>query len=396
MEMIFQIPSIRLLSRPRLLLQDSAASLSSYAFVFIFRRFFVCPSSPVLGRRSTLWICVSSMHVLLAASRPANENRRDVVFYTRLKDQACLASSLGLACTRLELVWLLVEIWRGILLFRKIEILVPHVSPYIMSPSLLTFFQKLQAHGLLAYYDDGMSSLSRRTHLFRQRFIPPKALIHAWNFEGLRALRRNGPVFPLSSLPRLMSLLSTRPWLAGFRLDAVPANSLASHSAVLGQCVQALTTPGDHVGRVDHGSLTFVLASKSLNPMAAPLRQRLKHPDATTYYLPHYQSEKNCSAISKELIRIFPAQPELFLFCVSRHVSVDLFFGVTSSVVLLMELILAGPYCHRLKLFPCIDLRLSRGRHWDECEDYIALLDHYRRAFRLEAKGIELMPVCCS
>lgn len=394
--MIFKIPSTRLRSLPRLLLQDSVAFLSSYAFVFIFRRFFVCPSSPGLGRRSTLWICVSTMHVLLAASRPANENRRDFVFYTRLKDQACLASSLGLACARLELLWLLLEIWRGILLFQKVEILVPHVSPYIMPPSLLAFFQRLQAHGLLAYYDDGMSSLSRRTHLFCQRFIPQKALIHAWNFEGLRALRRNEPVFPLSSLLRLMSLLSNRPWLAGFRLDTVPANSLACHSAALGQCVQALATPDDHVGRVDHGSLAFVLASKSLNPMAASLRQRLKHSNATTYYLPHYQSQKNCSAISKELTSIFPTQPELFLFCASRHVSVDLFFGVTSSVVLLMELILAGPRCHRLKLFPCIDLRLSKDRHWDECEDYITLLDHYRQAIPLEAKGIELMPVCWS
>lgn len=352
--------------------------------VSVLKPLIIRPAYPYAGRKTDIWICVSTMHILMAASRPVREGTPIFVFYTDIHNQSDFASALGLPCAKLGLVPLFREIWKGLITLRKVRIFAPHVSTHIMSPRQFKCFQMLRAQDRITYYDDGFSSLSRRTHLFRDDFIPQGALIHTWSYAYLLDRRHNDRIAPIAPLEGLIQLTARAPWLEGLKAGQ-PESALMPLSPSAG--AESLLPP---IKPDSRPSTTCILSSKSLHSSAAWQASQQRPMEHRTYYIPHYKDSKNDPALVAAMENIIPAQVELFLLSFSRYADVELLFGVTSSVILLMELVLASPHMHHLHLVSCIDTTAIKATDTDEYMDFMKALNWYQNHPRLRAKGVSM------
>jgi hypothetical protein len=74
----------------------------------------------------------------------------------------------------------------------------------------------------------------------------------------------------------------------------------------------------------------------------------------------------------------------------SRHSSVDLFFGVSSSVILLLELVLESLCHHHLNLISCINPPFAKTSDLDEFEDFMLALKWYQNNPKLKTNDISI------
>jgi hypothetical protein len=273
-----------------------------------------------LSKKSTksetqIWICGSKIHLLLALSKNLNKSV-PLIFNSETLKISNSSFSSRIEIKNFSLIELIKTLAIQIIRFEDFRIFVPHISPYMFSEQSQYVLWKLWESGLISYFDDGMSLISKNTHLFKDGYIPAQIPIISWNY---RFIDSSCPEYIVST-SSLMSLIKQ----GSKSIDLSGRLARNSYHSIKSQ------------------ELTIIVASKWMdNAKVNKLLDIHKTDKQECIYFPHYLEQKNSpdflencfipkfEFLEYELISLFR-----FDFRKKRII-----FGVTSTLILLLDLV---------------------------------------------------------
>lgn len=216
------------------------------------------------------------------------------------------------------------------------------------------------------FFDDGLGFFTRESHIYRQGWIARDATLHSWDYslnefmarEASRLRRR-------SSFARALALVQ-------------------SHAPSFFQASGAEIPCSDAGAR-----LNIFLASRCLDfSVCSPILRSINRVEST-YYVPHYNVDKNDRHMMARLPLLRFALPEFGLLAMAQCTFLRLYFGITSTAINLLELMLRSDLVYRLECVFPLGASADHAANQDVMA-FAALLDRYKKLELLSARGIDI------
>jgi len=316
-----------------------------------------------------LCFCFSTLHVIqnLAASSLTQKDtclfygifsRHLSGFIRKLEFQSLCASD-----TKVILV-LFAQAWRG----KRFAVWIPHLAPHY-TPFVRRLLRELCAHECVYYIDDGFGFLSRDTYLFQMNYIPANAVIHSWDFTGPHPEAGFPAIVQRSRFSQALSIVQERcPNLLNQGLSKLRADK-----------ADAPLIP-----------INFVLASKLLDVDFCLSKLNSQETLSRSFYIPHYDPAKNIEQVSSTLPSLKLDMPEFGLLGIAEHLPCRVFFGLTSSIIILLELLLCRNSSHSFELVFAGQESCQNPRH-EELMRFKSLLSRYSGHVELRHHNISIV-----
>jgi len=307
-----------------------------------------------------LWFCASRIHILFAATRSSQVLRKHV-FLAPHCPKTGFANNLGLNYSPYTYRGLWSRILGACIRREKIVVFLPHISLAIADRQGVQLLWLLSAMGAIRFYDDGMSAISSHTVLHQSGFLPPRALIDAWDYPWLSP-NRIGSTVDLSLAHR--KLASSFPEMDLPYLDLLAPPSLHAGAGL---------TPA-----MQPDILSIVLASNWIDhDFVHTELHRTGVELAEVVYIPHYNSTKNSQILMNACNVQKCFVPELFLARLFELRRCRLYFGVTSTAVYLCELMSRGELPPFEAIFVGSRRLAGANNRVDEWDDYSQIITTY-------------------
>jgi hypothetical protein len=136
--------------------------------------------------------------------------------------------------------------------------------------------------------------------------------------------------------------------------------------------------------------VSLVLSSKLIDVDFCLRSLVLCYPPCQAFYIPHYNASKNHSQLDLTLHKLPLEMPEFGLLGIAEQLPCRIFFGLTSSIVILIEML--------LRLNSRVDVVLVYAGHdgrQDTCSGQLIhfkkLLIHYQQLSAVREKGINIV-----
>ena len=268
--------------------------------------------------------------MLQCASRDDSPKSKQVYLHFRRNNIQPAFELLALKSDVLTAASLLTAILTANICARNIKIWVPHLHPGGYDHFNYRLFQNLELFSALKFYDDGMSSVSDKTYLYQQGFLPYNRAVHTWDFiytQNPQTTRSN--VKAISKLDKLYQIAQNYPASISSLADFNDPLSLSKnfdpffvHDRFSSKPPTEQTLP------------CIIIASKGLdycNVIAATTKDDSFR---EIYYIPHYVSAKNDQRIYSFTTVISTKIVELSLFDLLKRTDFVVYFAVTSSILI--------------------------------------------------------------
>jgi hypothetical protein len=284
-----------------------------------------------------------------------------------------LADRLGCHClpANPRLVATILVAW--ILGGGRIHVWVPHLSPLDFPASLRAVLLQMGADGALRYFDDGLGCVSRESSVYRNGWVPRQATLHSWDYWSEPASASFPVTVNRSSFARALELVQSR--APGLCWQGIP---LLESQGLLGAPRGTQSWP-----------VALALASSHLDPVRVFERLAAPAQGSPAFYLPHYNAAKNDPTLMKLPVLRFDV-PEFGLLGLAQHRPFSLLFGVTSTVLVLLELLFRAPVTYPVT-FVCCASGCGEAAAPDERLSFLRLLAHYRDLPLFSAKGLAMV-----
>jgi hypothetical protein len=305
------------------------------------------------------WICVNSSHFMLGYQYGKEHGLSIRFWHVGQSNFRPWSSVLGICINRVTtqdlLFILIVSIGSAVLPFVKPHIYVPHLSLYIFSPFQLKILKVLQRLSAITYFDDGMTAVSIRGILWREKLIQlARGQLISWNYSFLPSAL---------TFSRASALQSYHDLCNYFFVNHVDGK---------------VCSPQFRDKLLDRPT-SLVIASKWMNWTA--LKGYYEKLDFKSIYVPHYRASKNNKYFADVSIQWDP-YPNLELNLPMIISEIDYcFFSVTSSVFYVLEVLRGLNQQVNTRFIPVIDA--ASADYPDEVEDFILALRSYNSFFLL-------------
>jgi hypothetical protein len=135
--------------------------------------------------------------------------------------------------------------------------------------------------------------------------------------------------------------------------------------------------------------LNIFLASRCLDfSVCSPILRSINGPESTCH-VPHYNVDKNDRRMMTRLPLLRFELPEFGLLAMARRTSLRLYFGITSTAINLLELILRSDLGYRLECVFPIGASPDHAANQDAMA-FAALLGRYKKLELLSARGVDI------
>lgn len=322
------------------------------------------------GKIVNLCFCISTIHLVQNISDPYI-TRENTYFFAGYFSQNVLriAEKLGFRSDLLSgsrvLTFLIAHVCRG----HRFMLWIPHLGVEDYTPFVRSFIGELYAFQSVQYIDDGMGFLSRDTLIYQRGYIPSFARIYSWDFMALPSDAGLPLTTKRSHFQRAIEVARTA---YSFLLD------------------QGLNQVSQHM-QLRHGIPVEIVLSSKLLDVDFCLRNLVQcYPPYQAFYIPHYNGNKNYEQLASTLHNLSLEIPELGLLGIAEHLPCRIFFGVTSSIVILIEMLLRlNSTVHVELIYAGHDDR--QDAHSSELMCFKKLLIHYQQLDVVREKCIDIV-----
>lgn len=321
------------------------------------------------GRRVLqLFFCCSTWHLIANVADPALTGSAAIivrsVHATHLRGLA-RRFQLPIIAPRGSVVAAILILW--VLSGGVVNVWLPHLSPSDFPGHFLrSFLSSLEAQGVARFFDDGLGFFTRESHIYRQGWIARNATLHSWDYSLNEFMAREcSRLRRRSSFARALALVQ-------------------SHAPSLFQA------SGAEIPCCDAGArLNIFLASRCLDfSVCSPILRSINGPESTCY-VPHYNVDKNDRRMMTRLPLLRFELPEFGLLAMAQRTSLRLYFGITSTAINLLELILRSDLGYRLECVFPIGTSPDHAANQDAMA-FAALLGRYKKLELLSARGVDI------
>jgi hypothetical protein len=327
--------------------------------------------------RQDLFICASSIHILQCISRDYYRPSHSYFFYgkgTNLKNlflQLHIKNKIINASDLIKAI--LLVIWHR----KSLRVWVPHLSEYILPCFCLSLLTELDNKNFIYYYDDGTSAFTKSNLINVECLLPKNASISSWNYIFIGKKGFPQGIEKVSHFDRALLLLDHNPSLGSYSFVR-QHQSENSASIYEGDCQVALTPPSKKI---------LVMASKSLDN--SELLRCLSFQDLShAIYIPHYRKSKNHALFNSLSIFMHSGFLEFSLYSLCKSDSVEIYHGITSTVLILTELLLRCPLPVNVVFIFMPTRLLETETRKQELSDYVQVLQYYKYSRLVQEKGI--------
>lgn len=321
-----------------------------------------------------LCCCCSTQHIVANLADPALAAQPTILIPSlRATHLHAFAGRLGRRCLPpcSAAVPGILVLW--VLCGGRIKAWVPHLCPLEFPARLLRVLREMERFAALSYFDDGLGAVSRQVAIYREGWLPRDAPIHSWDHWSRPAAAGFPATLHRSSFGRALRLVESRdPSLCRQGLPPLQRHGLAP------------PRQGFWPERV-----TVVLASRHLDAERCLRLSGATNGRLPAFYVPHYRPEKNDPELMKTLSPLPMEMPEFGLLGLVQSVPCQIFFGVSSTVVFLMELLFRVPKRLPVQLVFCPVDAGALGCA-DELQAFRRLMNHYQSLAIFSAKGLSM------
>ncbi|MFN9932805.1 MAG: hypothetical protein ACK55R_07580, partial [Cyanobacteriota bacterium] len=136
--------------------------------------------------------------------------------------------------------------------------------------------------------------------------------------------------------------------------------------------------------------INSVLASKLLDVDFCLSKLNSQESLSRSFYIPHYDPAKNIEQVSSTLPSLKLDMPEFGLLGIAEHLPCRVFFGLTSSIIILVELLLRRNSSHNFELVFAGQESCQNSRH-EELMRFKSLLSRYSGHVELRHHNISIV-----
>jgi hypothetical protein len=323
-----------------------------------------------LSKTKNLCFCYSTLHAIQNIADP-HKKRQNTCFFPGIFAHSLLGfvDSLGFRSAPSTganvLIFIIANACRGY----RITVWIPHLGPEDLTPFVRRLIGELDGFQSVQYIDDGMGFLSRDTLIYQRGYISSTAQIHSWDFMALPSEAGFPPTAVRSHFQRAIEVVrTTYPFLLN----------------------QGLRQLGQQMHQKGEIPVSLVLSSKLIDVDFCLRSLVLCYPPCQAFYIPHYNASKNHSQLDLTLHKLPLEMPEFGLLGIAEQLPCRIFFGLTSSIVILIEML--------LRLNSRVDVVLVYAGHdgrQDTCSGQLMhfkkLLIHYQQLSAVREKGINIV-----
>ncbi len=322
------------------------------------------------SQATNVCFCISTLHAMCSVASSTATEANTIFFYTPYSKRLHgFISKLGFRvyCVsdyRVSML-LLSEVFYG----KKVIAWIPHASPLGFSPFVRRLILTLDSLLSVKYIDDGMGFISRNTLVYRMGYIRRDEQIHSWNFLSSPTKAGFPATVSRSQFQRALEVIrSHNPSLISQGMKRIRGLSASKAGC----------------------PVNLILGSKLLDADLCFRHVEQNDPRRQTYYVPHYNVTKNYPVIALRFPSVDLEMPEFGLLGIAEAVSCRIYFGVTISIVFLIELLLRNDSSRAVE-FVFVGERCCQGPHGEELIDFRRLLNHYQAQKALRDKGINIL-----
>jgi hypothetical protein len=321
-------------------------------------------------QRSGAWICASSVHFMLGVEF-ARQNQVQIscmvihgsnlynLYYSTFSRR--IPHEIGLFRERPLLRYLLLSILRSPLSWPLVY--VPFISPYLFPAKQYNLLRLLNRLGLIRFYDDGIGAMSLQTVPWRKKYIScSQDQLISWDYRFLCAGKPK---------QNMVSILHAYEFFSQHLVDHPPPDGSANHGQPL------------HANDSWKGDL--IISSKWVD-WSSVLAMVGKENVSSATYLPHCVSHKNNQYLLENSVSWpYKIPPELVLpEVLNRYETV--FFGVTSTIPFVIEVMLSLS----LPVLPLFVLAIDyqQADSSGEAEDFTEKIRFYQQHHQLRLQVV--------
>ena len=321
------------------------------------------------NQSTSICFCCSTLHAICNIADPLMTETNTVFFYTLYAShlyefiRRLGFKAFGSSDWRVGLV-LLSEAARG----NQIVIWIPHLSPLDYSHFVRSLILGLTAFQSVKHIDDGMGFVSNETHIYRIGYLSGSELIHSWDF------------LPMPSKVGFPATLNRSQFRHALEVVRLRNPSLISQGLARIREISAAQTC-THVN--------LILAAKLLDADLCLRQLGQSDQPSQTLYIPHYNAVKNDSRLAILFPNLNLAIPEFGLLGIAEVMPSRIFFGVTSSAIFLIELLLRVDTSQAVE-FVFVGTQHCNDAHAREVIMFRELLSHYQGQRALKEKDIHI------
>lgn len=331
-----------------------------------------------IGKDSNqLYICASSMHIIQCMSQVGDPTAQSHFFYgnhSNLSKEFDKVDIHGMPISGFALAKFILT---SILTRKSLKVWLPHLSLQILSNFCYSLLREIQINGFLCFFDDGTSSFTENNIINRKGYLPTGFSVSSWNYMFLGQEGFPQGIQKISSFEKALQILLDHPSIGGVRF----VNSICDQSFNTACSVNALKSM--HSER-----MIIALASKHLDNESI-LSQLSLTSAKNVVYAPHYRMGKNHLELNKITKLWHCGFLEYSLYELCRSKSTVIYHGITSTVLILIELLVRCPQIVDVKFIFQPIKTVSDNYIELEKADYIKALNFYRSSDWTRKKGIQ-------
>jgi hypothetical protein len=325
-----------------------------------------CRSSKVFN----ICLCYSPIHVLINIADPSVTSQGTFffpgIFASRL---IAVVEALGFNSEPLSNQSFILALVSSVSRGHRFIVWVPHLGPDDLPPFVRQVIRELEPLQAVRYIDDGFGFLARDTLIYEKKYISPDATIYSWDFKVPLSEMGMPPVVVRSCFQRAIKIvMTTYPYLLNQGLGQISC-----------QMQQKCPTP-----------VSIVLASKLLDVDFCLRKIASCAKSCQSFYVPHYNVLKNYAPLARALASLPLEVPEFGLLGIALSMPCRIFFGLTSSIIILIELLLRFDFAHSVELVYAVD-RLRTDPRSSQLDSFNTILTRYQKLDGFRHRSINIV-----